>query len=258
MALWYDSTGMPSSGASYTYTLGPGRMSPVVKWLIIANVAMYVATVLTGRLLEPLSLVPHDVIERGWIWQPATYMFLHGGTFHILFNMLSLWMFGTDLELSWGSRFFARYYAVTGIGAGLVTVLVSLLPFQEATSMYYGSTVGASGAIFGLLLAYGLYFPERRIYLYFLFPIPAKYFVMIFGGVALLSSVSGGGGNLAHFTHLGGLVVGYVYLKSRRLATFSPIGELKYRYLKWKIGRMRRKFDVHQGGRSDDWDRRIH
>ena len=124
--------------------------------------------------------------------------------------------------------------------------------------MYYGSTVGASGAIFGLLLAYGLYFPERRIYLYFLFPIPARYFVMIFGGVALLSSVSGGGGNLAHFTHLGGLVVGYIYLKSRRLARFSPIGELKYRYLKWKIGRMRRKFDVHQGGRSDDWDRRIH
>jgi len=147
---------------------------------------------------------------------------------------------------------------VTGIGAGLVTVLVSLLPFQEATSMYYGSTVGASGAIFGLLLAYGLYFPERRIYLYFLFPIPAKYFVMIFGGVALLSSVSGGGGNLAHFTHLGGLVVGYVYLKSRRLARFSPIAELRYRYLKWKIGRMRRKFDVHEGGRSDDWDRKIH
>ena len=124
--------------------------------------------------------------------------------------------------------------------------------------MDYGSTVGASGAIFGLLLAYGLYFPDRRIYLYFLFPIPAKYFVMIFGGVALLSSVSGGGGNLAHFTHLGGLVVGYVYLKSRRLARFSPIAELKYRYLKWKIGRMRRKFDVHEGGRSDDWDRKIH
>ena len=81
---------------------------------------------------------------------------------------------------------------------------------------------------------------------------------MIFGGVALLSSVSGGGGNLAHFTHLGGLVVGYVYLKSRRLARFSPIAELKYRYLKWKIGRMRRKFDVHEGGRSDDWDRKIH
>ena len=147
---------------------------------------------------------------------------------------------------------------MTGIGAGIVTVLVSLLPFGAATSMYYGSTVGASGAIFGLLLAYGLYFPDRRIYLYFLFPIPAKYFVMIFGGVALLSSVSGGGGNLAHFTHLGGLVVGYIYLKSRRLARFSPIAELKYRYLKWKIGRMRRKFDVHQGGRSDDWDRRIH
>ena len=120
------------------------------------------------------------------------------------------------------------------------------------------TAAGFSLVVVIFLLAYGLYFPDRRIYLYFLFPIPAKYFVMIFGGVALLSSVSGGGGNLAHFTHLGGLVVGYVYLKSRRLARFSPIAELRYRYLKWKIGRMRRKFDVHQGGRSDDWDRRIH
>ena len=77
--------------------------------------------------------MPRDVVQRGWIWQPVTYMFLHGGIFHILFNMLSFWMFGTDLERMWGSPFFARYYAVTGIGAGIVTVLVSLLPFQEAT-----------------------------------------------------------------------------------------------------------------------------
>ena len=241
-----------------SYSFGPGPITFAVKWIIILNVGAFLVTTFLPELIGYFGLTPRLVVTRGWIWQLATYMFLHGGTFHILFNMLSLWMFGTDLELSWGSRFFARYYAVTGIGAGLVTVLVSLLPFQEATSMYYGSTVGASGAIFGLLLAYGLYFPERRIYLYFLFPIPAKYFVMIFGGVALLSSVSGGGGNLAHFTHLGGLVVGYVYLKSRRLARFSPIAELRYRYLKWKIGRMRRKFDVHEGGRSDDWDRKIH
>ena len=249
---------MPPSRGSYTYSLGPGRMSPVVKWLIIANVAMFVLTILTGRLLEPLSLVPHDVVERGWIWQLATYMFLHGGTFHILFNMLSLWMFGTDLELSWGSRFFARYYAVTGIGAGIITVLVSLLPFGFSTAMYYGSVVGASGAIFGLLLAYGLHFPDRPIYLYFLFQIPAKYFVMIVGAVSLFASLESSGTNVAHFTHLGGLAVGFLYLKSNRLARFSPIAEIKYRYLKWKIGRMRRKFDVHEGGRSDDWDRKIH
>jgi membrane associated rhomboid family serine protease len=240
------------------YTFGPGRLTPVVKWLIIANVAMFVATILAGRLFEPLALVPSNVVERGWLWQLVTYMFLHAGVFHILFNMLSLWMFGTDLELTWGSRFFARYYAATGIGAGVITVLVSLLPFSFTAPLYYASTVGASGAVYGLLLAYGLYYPDRPIYLYFLFQIPAKYFVMILGAVSLVSSLNTGGSNLAHFAHLGGLLVGYVYLKGRRLTRFNPIAELKYRYLKWKIGRMRRKFDVHPGGRSDDWDRRIH
>jgi len=157
-------------------------------------------------------------------------------------------MAGSFLESLIGAKKYVMIYLISGLVAGVASVM-----WHPDTA-----SVGASGAIFGLLLAYGLYFPERRIYLYFLFPIPAKYFVMIFGGVALLSSVSGGGGNLAHFTHLGGLVVGYVYLKSRRLARFSPIAELRYRYLKWKIGRMRRKFDVHEGGRSDDWDRKIH
>jgi membrane associated rhomboid family serine protease len=250
-----------------TYSFGPGRLTPVVKWLLIANVAVFVATSLTKtvagfdvmeRFFGPLALVPRDVVERGWLWQLATYMFLHQGIFHILFNMLSLWMFGTDLELSWGSSFFARYYAVTGIGAAVITVLMSLLPFSFSAPMYIGSVVGASGAIFGVLLAYGLYFPDRPIYLYFLFQIPAKYFVMIVGAVSLFASLDSSGSNVAHFAHLGGLAVGYVYLKAHRLSRFSPIGEIKYRYLKWKIGRMRRKFDVHQGGRSDDWDRRIH
>jgi rhomboid family protein len=256
---------MPSPRVSYT--LGPGRLTPVVKWLIIANVAMFVATALiqsfvglelTETLFGPLALRPADVVGRGWLWQLGTYMFLHAGVLHILFNMLSLWMFGTDLELSWGSRFFARYYAVTGIGAGVITVLASLLPFSFTAPLYHGAVVGASGAIFGVLLAYGLYFPDRQIYLYLLFPIPSRVFVMIVGAMALLASLNSGGTNVAHFAHLGGLIVGYVYLRGRRLIRFNPIGELKYRYLKWKIGRMRRKFDVHPGGRSDDWDRRIH
>ncbi len=115
------------------------------------------------------------------LWQPVTYMFLHGGIGHLLFNMLALWMFGTELERTWGTRFFVRYYMVTGIGAALVTVAWSLSPLPYATEMYQSVVIGASGAIYGLLLAYGMYFPTREIYLYFLFPIQARYFVMIAG-----------------------------------------------------------------------------
>jgi membrane associated rhomboid family serine protease len=252
--------------ARYSYAIGPGGISPAVKALIFANVAVFVMQVVLAlasplamrAVFEPLALSPHDVVQRFWLWQLVTYMFLHAGVFHILFNMLSLWMFGTDLERLWGSRFFTRYYFVTGIGAGIVTVLVSLLPFSFAQMMYIGSTVGASGAIFGLLLAYGVTYPDRPIYLYFLFQIPAKYFVIIVGAVALYSSLSAGGGGVAHFAHLGGIAVGYLYLNSGRRVRFHPLAELKYRYTKWKIGRLRKKFDVHSGGRSDDWNGRIH
>jgi len=257
---------MPRSPSRYTYAFGPGGITPVVKGLIVANVAVFVMQVVLGlaspaamrAVFEPFALAPRDVVQRGWLWQLVTYMFLHGGVFHILFNMLSLWMFGTDLERLWGSKFFTRYYFVTGIGAGIVTVLVALLPFSATQLMYIGSTVGASGAIFGLLLAYGVTFPDRPIYLYFLFQIPAKYFVMIVGAVALYSSLTAEGGSVAHFAHLGGIVIGYAYLKMGRRIRFHPIAELKYRYTKWKISRLRRKFDVHQGGRSDDWNGRIH
>jgi membrane associated rhomboid family serine protease len=250
---------MARSPARYTYALGPGGITPVVKALIIANVAVFLAESLVGaEFFLPLALTPRDVVQRGELWQLVTYLFLHQGVFHILFNMLSLWMFGTDLERQWGSSFFARYYAVTGIGAGLTTVAVALLPYPFALPMYASNTVGASGAIFGLLLAYGLTFPDRPIYMYFLFQIPAKYFVIIVGAVALYSSLSSPGSNVAHFAHLGGIVVGYIYLKAGRRVRFHPIAEMKYRYTKWKIGRLRKKFDVHQGGRSDDWNGRIH
>jgi membrane associated rhomboid family serine protease len=188
------------------------------------------------------------------VWQIATYMFLHGGVLHILFNMLALWMFGTELERMWGTRYFLKFYFVTGIGAGALTVLFSLLPFAFARQLFYANVIGASGAIFGLLLAYGLTFPDRPIYMYFVFPIPAKVFVAIMGAIALFSSLSEAGG-IASATHLFGLLVGYVFLKSARV---HPISELKYRYLKWKINRVRRKFDVYSGGRADDWDRRVH
>jgi membrane associated rhomboid family serine protease len=114
--------------------------------------------------------------------------------------------------------------------------------------------IGASGAIYGLLLAYALYFPDRPIYMWFVFPIPAKIFVLIMGAIAFYASLSQAGG-IANATHLGGLAVGYIYLKGLRV---NPLAELRYRYLKWKINRVRKKFDVYSGGREKDWDRHVH
>ena len=151
--------------------------------------------------------MPTLVLHQFWVWQLATYMFLHGGIFHILFNMLALWMFGAELERIWGTRYFLKFYFVTGIGAGFLTVLFSLLPFGFAQQVQHSIVIGASGAIYGLLLAYALYFPDRPIYMYFVFPIPAKIFVAIMGAIAFFSSLSEAGG-VANATHLGGLLVG--------------------------------------------------
>src|SRR5205807_1520566 len=118
----------PSAYAS-TFSFGPGPISTALKALIAANVVMFVAQGFLPVLTDVLSLRPELVVRRFWLWQLATYMFLHGGLFHILFNMLALWMFGTELDRIWGSRFFLKFYFITGIGAGVLTVVVSLLPF---------------------------------------------------------------------------------------------------------------------------------
>jgi membrane associated rhomboid family serine protease len=226
-----------------------------MKALIGANVLVFFAQLFVQALTDTLGLVPFLVVSNLWIWQLGTYMFLHGGLFHILFNMLALWMFGTELERIWGTRYFLKFYFVTGIGAGILSVLFSLLPFAASQQLYGSNIIGASGAIYGLLLAYGLYFPDRPIYMYLVFPIPAKIFVLIMGAIAFYASIAGSGGGVANATHLGGLLVAYLYLKSARM---DPLGELKYRYLRWKINRTRKKFDVYSGGRSDNWDRRVH
>jgi membrane associated rhomboid family serine protease len=255
--------GYPSTslGASF----GPGPMTPAVKALLVANAGMFVLVVMLGlvwpeaarQVALHLALSPENVLEAWEWWQPVTYMFLHAGLFHLLFNMLALWMFGVELERLWGTRFFTRYYFVVGVGSGLIMVAMSLMPVALGDRLYVTRTVGASGAIFGLLLAYGLQFPHRRIYLYFLFPIPARYFVMIVGAISLYATVIDQAGGIAHAVHLGGLIVGYAYLRRGRI-DFHPVAELKYRYLKWKINRLRKRFDVYSGGRADDVDRRIH
>jgi membrane associated rhomboid family serine protease len=236
--------------STLTYSFGPGPMTPAVKWIIWANVGAFVATVLSRDLVYVLGLTPADVIGRLWLWQPVTYMFVHAGPAHILFNMLGIWMFGVELERMWGTRFFLRYYAVTGIGAALTTIVVSLLPFAATAHTYTTVTVGASGALFGILLAFALYFPERPILMALLFPIPAKYFVIIIGALSYFSSPGG----VAHAAHLGGVIFGYLFLQGGRGGLSA---ETKYRYPKWKMNRLRRKFDVYSGGRSD-WDRKVH
>ncbi|HLG54002.1 MAG TPA: rhomboid family intramembrane serine protease [Vicinamibacterales bacterium] len=241
------------TGVSYSF--GPGPLTPAVKALLIANVAAFVLTYFSPILQTQFGLQPEALIEKFAVWQLVTYMFVHGNPTHLLFNMLMLWMIGVELERTWGTTFFTKFYAACGIGAGLTQVVLGLLPLPFAGQFYYVSTIGASGAIYGLLLAYALYFPTRPILMFFVFPVPAKYFVMILGGFSLLFSLSGEGGGVAHTAHLGGLVTGYLYLRGKRINLFS---EIQYRYLKWRINRMRRKFDVYSGGRRDDVNRRVH
>ena len=236
--------------AAVHYSFGPGPITPAVKWLIIANVAMFLATLIYEPIIDYLGLTPRSVVEHFWIWQLATYLFLHGGAIHILFNMLGIWMFGVELERLWGTRQFVKYYAITGIGAGLTVLGVGLVLGVNSVT-YRIPTIGASGALYGLLVAFAYYYPDRPLLMFFLFPIPAKYFVMIVGAMAFLSAPQS---RVSEAAHLGGLVIGYLYLRAGRGGLTA---EIKYRYLKWKMNRLRRKFDVYSGGRSD-WDRHVH
>jgi rhomboid family protein len=246
----------------FSYAFGPGPLSPAIKALVIINVVMFVLVNfflpanISNEIVNLLGLRP-SAVAHGWLWQIATYMFLHGTFGHIFFNMLALWMFGTELERLWGTRAFLRYYFTTGMAAAMTTVAASLLPFAFVDGLFRTVTIGASGAIYALLLAYGLTFPNRPIYIYFVFPIPAKYFVMIMGGIELLSSIGDRGSGIAHITHLGGLVAGYVLLRGGRLR-LRPAEEVRYRYLRWKMDRARKKFGVYSGGRKNEWDKHVH
>jgi membrane associated rhomboid family serine protease len=240
------------SGISYAF--GPGPVTPAVKALLIANIAAFVVAFFWPAAQIPFMLQPQAVFERGQVWQILTYMFLHGSLGHVFFNMLLLWMIGVELERMWGTRYFTKYYFTCGIGAGATQLLLGFLPGAIGSQFYVTATIGASGAVYGLLLAYALYYPTRPFLVFFVFPVPARVFVMILGGISLLMALGGGGG-IAHTAHLGGLATGYFYLKGKRINLLS---EIQYRYLKWRINRMRKKFDVYSGGRGDDVNRRVH
>ncbi len=210
----------------------------VVKRLVIATAAAFLVTYIPAQIFGwalpfgLLGLRPYDVTHHLFIWQVVTYLFLHGGWFHVIFNLFALWMFGADLENLWGSRRFLFYYFLTGIGAGLFNVVL------EPSSI--ALTIGCSGAIYGLLLAYGLIFPDRPILLYFFIPIKAKWFVAIMGLIEFVSSLSTPGTGVSHVAHLGGMLFGFLYLRGRGL----PVS-LQSHYQEWRRARLRRKFEVY-------------
>lgn len=192
---------------SYNFRIG-SPWTPAVKVLIIVNAVIYFAQEFLGiPSVRAFGLVPYELLHKGTIWQLVTYMFLHGGFWHVAFNMFALWMFGSQLERVWGAREFLKYYFLTGIGAGLINVA-----FSAGSNI---PTIGASGAIFGLLLAYGVLFPNNVILLYFFIPMKAKYFVILFAALEFMMARSYAADGIAHFAHLGGMAVGFLYLKGR-------------------------------------------
>ena len=177
-----------------------------IKWLIIANAAVFVIEMLTGpAFIRIFGLVPAKVTGSLWIWQVFTYMFLHGGVFHIIMNLFILWMFGRSVESSWGTGEFLKYYFTCGIGAALLTVITG--PLSQTVS------IGASGAVYGVLLAFGMMYPDEIIFFNFFIPMKAKHFVILLGVMTLLGSMGSPGSGIAHLAHLGGLLTGYIYLK---------------------------------------------
>ena len=236
-------------------SFGPGGITPAVRAIIIANVAVFLVSLFVPGIVEAFGLRPGAVLGQLRVWQLVTYLFLHStGSFgHIVFNMLAVWMFGVELERRWGTRGFLKYYFVTGIGAGVSTVAVALLPFDASRAMYGSITIGASGSVYGLLMAWALLFPHRQILFMLLFPLTARVYVVIMGAIAFLSAVSVSSSPIANVAHLGGLLFGYLYLKGPTNLRL----EFRYRLTKWRMERMRRTLNLHKGGKHD-WEKHIH
>src|SRR5437588_7415323 len=209
------SRGRPAIGRSWCAT--PARrwidLPPVTQWLLVANVAIYLLEG-TGMLpAEAFALWPPGGFEsRFEPWQLVTYSFLHANTAHIFFNMLALYMFGGEIERLFGSRFYTQYYFAAVISAALCHLVVTALLGAPQVPM-----VGASGGIYGLLLAYGIYFPHRRVILLFPpIPMPARVFVFGFAALELFLGITQTAAGVAHFAHVGGMIGGWLMIQYRR------------------------------------------
>lgn len=216
------------------FRIGPGGISPFIKILLIANATVYlVQYFLSLRLELTFGLTPASFFSEfpKLLFQLLTYIFLHGNFWHIFFNMFALWMFGTEIEFTWGSRTFAKFYVLAGLAGAALTLIVqsgSVIPI-----------VGASAAIYGILVAYWLMFPDRYLYLYLLVPIKVKWAIPGFMILGFLL----GGSNVAHFAHLGGALYGLIYLKTdwRWVRLGSWFRGLAYRRKEAKLEKNRMK-----------------
>ncbi len=218
-----------------------------IKWLLIANIGVFLLQWITGGsdfgnyFNYYLALIPAEVFRHAAVWQLFTYMFLHGGISHILWNMLSLWMFGSMLEQAWGTREFLKLYFFSGIGAGVCIALLSLI-FGGTRA----ATIGASGAIFGVMLVCAMLWPNQTVLFNFLFPIKLKYMVMIIGAIAFLGAWNPNSG-VSNIGHLGGMLFGYIFVKmpKMRISGFDPVRPVRDSYKAWKLARAKKKFQVY-------------
>lgn len=239
-----------------TLSLSFPPFTPWVKKIVIACVGIYflqvvfgaVAPALGSYLIEFGALIPVAVLH-GWIWQLVTYSLLHASVSHVLVNMLMLWMFGAQEEVDWGSKKFIEFYLFCVVGAALITIAVAYSPIRGVSPGT--STIGASGGIYGILMAFGMLYGDREI---FMFPLPfmmkAKYMVAIMIFLVIIATFQPSQGGVANFAHLGGLLFGYLYIK------FMPRKGLAYgaseryfsvrnSYYRWKRRRAARKFEVY-------------
>lgn len=235
-------------------------ITPAIKFLVIACTAVYVLQLLVGHFAGPAAehkyielyfgLVPYGVTHILLIWQPFTYLFLHDifDIWHIVLNMFFLWMFGRDVERAWGQKKFYIYYFLCGAGAGVINVTVKTIMDPHGSGAALIPTIGASGAIFGVLLAAAILFPHQRV---FLFPFPVaismRVFVGVMGVIEFFGTLGSGGDKVSHVCHLGGMLVGYLYLRRG-----SYLYGYRNRLSDWRRRRLTRKFEVYQRKHRDE------
>jgi len=220
---------------------------PGVKWLLIVNTVIFVLTYLSPFQLQQhirlvLALSAQAAVRNLFVWQLVTYMFLHGNILHILFNLLTLWFFGSPLERDWGTRRFLKFYFYCGIAAGVCVLVVNILLGDWGTI-----TLGASGAIFGVLVAFAVMYPNQ-IVLLIIFPIKAKYLVMIYVAIELLLTFGPNTG-VSTIAHLGGAAFGFLYLK--RGVPGLPLPDVGGAYAQWKLRRAKKKFQTFMKKRDN-------
>ena len=219
--------------------IGPPMTPPIIKQLLIANLVVFVGQYLLAPLNQLGPIVPAEFWEKGYLWQPFTYMWLHDprGIGHIAMNMFSLWMFGSSLALAWGPKRFFRFYLLCGVGAGLFIATYPYFVLPMNPIGIYLQTLGASGAVYGVLLAYSLTWPDRQIAL--IFPPVAFRAIWLIPGLFAMTLLFSGGQNISHIGHLGGVVIAWIYLRRQGHAgAMFSISSLKHR---WKRYRMRQK-----------------